>query len=212
MPEFARLRHHVGLELEVLEVVVHHVADIEQVAANAVDHDLAVADLERGRVLVRLPTIQRLAVEQADPAAGRRAIGRSRITTSQQKSHEPQPTDVLHGNHSPWKLRWTRPRYRGVVLRRFEVRRGVLVQPLGENKRCPAILIDNNRRVNKKLATCAYATCASGRSFHCSSKKSAATILPGKRLSGGVSADRRSPSLAASAPDGHCSNSHTLDT
>ena len=75
----ARRRHDVGLELEVLEVVVADRADVVEVRARPVDDDGAVGDREGRGVLADLPAVERLAVEERDPPGallrGQRSAG-----------------------------------------------------------------------------------------------------------------------------------------
>jgi hypothetical protein len=58
----------VGGELEVFEVGVVRRADVEKMRAVAVDLNLAVDDREGSFMLAGAPTVERLAVEEGDPA------------------------------------------------------------------------------------------------------------------------------------------------
>ena len=70
MPEFAPgQEHHLGFELEVLEARASHGSRVEQVRPRTAGGQAAVGDLPGCRVLVGLPAVQALAVEEADPIA-----------------------------------------------------------------------------------------------------------------------------------------------
>ena len=65
-----RLCPHVYRQLEILEVMVRHRTGVEQVAARALHHDLAVGDREHLGFFRSLPAVERFAVKQQVPARG----------------------------------------------------------------------------------------------------------------------------------------------
>lgn len=61
------LGHHIGLKLKIREVGAAHRADIEQVAAVALDDEHPVLNAEGVFVFAGLPAVERFSIEQADP-------------------------------------------------------------------------------------------------------------------------------------------------
>jgi hypothetical protein len=85
--------HHFGLEIEIPEVMVTYIALIEQMCRWTMRDDTPAVHRKGRCMLADLPTIQRLPIEQRDPAASHRPGG-----LTHQKAY-PQPANQKQSFH-----------------------------------------------------------------------------------------------------------------